>query len=147
MKKAFTLIEVLIVAAILGILAAIVLPIFSEHMTKAREATALDNLRIMRNVIADYAAKHNDTAPGYMFDNGSSTPSSSILRNQLVNGGFINAIPENPLSKKSTIRMVPNGSNMPTPNGMFGWIYKAADKNICIDLTGTDSKGMLFSDY
>ena len=65
MKKAFTLVEVLIVVAILGILAAIVLPVFRSHSQKAKESAAKDNLRILRNTIEIYAAQHNGIPPGY----------------------------------------------------------------------------------
>ena len=39
MKKAFSLIEILIVVAILGILAAVTLPTIQGHITKAKEDT------------------------------------------------------------------------------------------------------------
>ncbi|RKY11715.1 MAG: hypothetical protein DRP65_03460, partial [Planctomycetota bacterium] len=49
MKKAFSLVELLIVVAILGILAAIVVPEFQTYTQQAKEAAAKDNLRILRN--------------------------------------------------------------------------------------------------
>ena len=51
MKRAFTLVEILIVVALLGILAAIALPTFQDHIQQARESAAKDNLRILRNAI------------------------------------------------------------------------------------------------
>ena len=66
MKKAFTLVEILIVVTILGILAAIALPTFQGHIIQAKEAAAKDNLRILRNAIELYAAQHNDMPPGYI---------------------------------------------------------------------------------
>ena len=54
-KKAFSLIELIIVVAILGILAAIVLPIFQSHSEEAKEAASKDNLRILRNMVQFYA--------------------------------------------------------------------------------------------
>ncbi|MDD6283615.1 MAG: prepilin-type N-terminal cleavage/methylation domain-containing protein [Oribacterium sp.] len=44
-KKGFTLAELLIVVAIIGVLVAISIPIFSSQLEKAREATDLANLR------------------------------------------------------------------------------------------------------
>ena len=64
MKKAFTLVEILIVTAILGIMAAIVMPLFAGHVQLAKEAAAKDNLRILRGAIERYAAEHNDIPPG-----------------------------------------------------------------------------------
>ena len=65
MKKAFTLVEILIVVAILGILATIALPTFQSHPQEAKESAAKDNLRILRNAIELFTAQHNDVPPGY----------------------------------------------------------------------------------
>ena len=66
MRRGFSLVEILIVVAILGILAAIVLPEFQAHTQQAKEAAAKDNLRILRQQIELYAAQHNGLAPGYI---------------------------------------------------------------------------------
>jgi prepilin-type N-terminal cleavage/methylation domain-containing protein len=44
-RKGFTLAELLIVVAIIGVLAAISIPIFSTQLEKARDATSVANLR------------------------------------------------------------------------------------------------------
>ena len=44
-KKGFTLAELLIVVAIIGVLVAISIPIFTAQLEKAREATDIANLR------------------------------------------------------------------------------------------------------
>ena len=44
-KKGFTLAELLVVVAIIGVLVAISIPIFTSQLEKAREATDLANLR------------------------------------------------------------------------------------------------------
>lgn len=49
MKKAFIVVEVLIVAAISGIPAAIVIPQFQPQSQQAMDAAAKDNLRVLRN--------------------------------------------------------------------------------------------------
>ena len=45
MKKGFTLAELLVVVAIIAVLVAIAIPIFTSQLEKAREATDLANLR------------------------------------------------------------------------------------------------------
>ena len=44
-EKGFTLAELLIVVAIIGVLVAISIPIFTSQLEKAREATDLANIR------------------------------------------------------------------------------------------------------
>ncbi len=54
-KKGFTLIEMLIVIAIIAILAAIAIPTFSSQLTKANEAVDDANLRAATSLaMADY---------------------------------------------------------------------------------------------
>ncbi len=74
--RAFTLVEVLIVVAILGILAAVVLPTFQGQTTIARESTAKDSLRTMRSQIELYKWQHGGTLPGYV--NGAGAPTGTL---------------------------------------------------------------------
>lgn len=54
-KKGFTLAELLIVVAIIGVLVAISIPIFSSQLEKSREATDLANIRsAYASLVADY---------------------------------------------------------------------------------------------
>lgn len=46
-KKGFTLAELLVVVAIIAVLVAIAIPIFTSQLEKAREATDLANIRAM----------------------------------------------------------------------------------------------------
>ena len=50
----FTLLEMVLVLAIVGILAAIVTPSVMSAFTRAREATLQQDLKIMRKLIDDY---------------------------------------------------------------------------------------------
>ena len=44
-RKGFTLVELVVVVAILGILVAVVTPVFSGYIEKSRETTDLSNVR------------------------------------------------------------------------------------------------------
>lgn len=63
-KKGFTLVEILIVVVILGILAAIVIPQFSEASSEARKSSVQSNLQMVRSQIELYKIQHNDKLPG-----------------------------------------------------------------------------------
>lgn len=59
MKKAFTLIEILIVVILLGILAAVVVPQFTNTADEARTATDQATLRTLNGQIELYKAKES----------------------------------------------------------------------------------------
>jgi len=63
--RAFTLVEVLIVVIVLGILAAIVIPQFSEASTDAKTSALTTNLATIRGQIQLYKLQHNDTFPTF----------------------------------------------------------------------------------
>jgi type IV pilus assembly protein PilA len=54
--EGFTLIEVLIVMAILGILSAIAIPLFSTYRAKASNGTALSDLRNFKTAMEAFFA-------------------------------------------------------------------------------------------
>ena len=63
-KKGFTLAELLIVVAIIGVLVAISIPIFTSQLEKAREATDAANLR-SAYAVASTAVLDGDGDTGY----------------------------------------------------------------------------------
>src|SRR5512137_530721 len=62
-KRGFTLVEILIVVVILGILAAIVIPQFTQASTEAKQNSLASDLQTLRSQIELYKVQHNDTAP------------------------------------------------------------------------------------
>lgn len=149
MKKGFSLAELVIIVAILGIMAAVVVPQFQSQSTQAKNAVAKDNLRILRSAIELYTVQHRGIPPGYENDNPANTPSNAVFLNQLVvSGNYLKAMPENPLNNMDNIRMVGNGESFPqnSDNG-YGWVYQPATKTIRLSWSGTDSHGIRYFDY
>src|ERR1700761_8978417 len=62
-KSGFTLVEILIVVIILGILAAIVIPQFTNASTDARNSSVASTLQTLRGQIELYKIQHADTPP------------------------------------------------------------------------------------
>ena len=72
-EKGFTLAELLIVVAIIGVLVAISIPIFTGQLEKAREATDAANIRaayaaVSTDVLLD--SQGDDTANGVKYTSG-----------------------------------------------------------------------------
>jgi general secretion pathway protein G len=67
-NKGFTLVEILIVVIILGILAAIVIPQFTEASNEARNSSLQSNLQTLRSQCELYKVQHRDTYPWYDAD-------------------------------------------------------------------------------
>ena len=63
-RSGFTLVEILIVVIILGILAAIVIPQFTDASTDAKESSLTSNLQTLRSQVGLYKIQHNDAYPG-----------------------------------------------------------------------------------
>lgn len=61
-KKAFTLIELLIVIAILGILVALILPRFGDVRDDANTKVCVANLRGLASAMATYETRWNDSS-------------------------------------------------------------------------------------
>ncbi|HIJ71955.1 MAG TPA: prepilin-type N-terminal cleavage/methylation domain-containing protein [Planctomycetes bacterium] len=155
MKRAFTLTEVVIVAAIIGILAAIVIPEFQTYAQQAKEAAAKDNLRILRTAIERYAAEHNGIPPGYIDNDPTrlavSPGTGPGWTGQLVkNGEYLSKLPDNPFNSKWETLFIENGEIFPADPvsiDIYGWMYQPATKTIRLNWPGSDSNGTAYFDY
>lgn len=129
-KRAFTLIEILIVVVILGILAAIVIPQFTDASDEAMDANIRTQLQTLRSQIQLYNVQN----PATMYDNTYLAPGDSTFWDRLVTGEYLQQNPRNPRSVPAEAQLVGT-----LPAGM-GWVWDAPTE----DLLATDGLGALF---
>jgi len=80
--RGFTLVEILIVVIILGILAAIVIPQFTNASEDAKKSSTQSTLQVIRGQIELYKIKNGDTPPTDL--------------TKLVTDGYLPSYPVNP---------------------------------------------------
>src|SRR5688572_10315766 len=80
-SSAFTLIELLIVVAIIAILAAIAVPNFLEAQTRAKVSRVKADMRSVGTALQAYAVDHNHYPPDYI---GSVTAPVAAYRLRLI---------------------------------------------------------------
>lgn len=165
-NKAFTLVELLIVVAILGIMAAIVIPSFQGNVAQAKESASKTNLATMRTQIELYKLHHNSIPPGYVNGSGAAvatvalqliettnvvgqTSSSTVPTVQYPYGPYLKKIPKNPYNDLSAIAYVAVATEFSAAvdGTSSGWLYKKETGEIVLNYTGADSGGVAYYSY
>src|SRR5258708_30383887 len=105
-KSGFTLVEILIVVIILGILAAIVIPQFTNASQDARESSLLSQLQTLRSQIELYKLQHMDKLPDLVTNwnplttKTDSSGAASVAPDAF--GPYMQSAPTNPINTLSS---------------------------------------------
>jgi general secretion pathway protein G len=127
--KGFTLVEILIVVVILGILAAIVVPQFTNAANDARQGNVETQGSTLQNQLELYAAQNNGTYPTVAQLNADPADGSTDGWSVMIDGNFIKEAPVNPFGGLSlvTASTAANSAAADTEanggDGTKGWLY------------------------
>jgi len=124
-RSAFTLVELLIVVVILGILAAVVIPQFSDASTDARLSSLQTNLATIRGQIELYKLQHQGAYPAVATFASQMTSKTDL--DGTVNatsgkyGPYLQSVPNNPFTN-------PPGNDVTNtaPAATKAWYYDGA---------------------
>ncbi len=117
-KTAFTLVEILIVVAILGILVAIVVPEFSSASEDSKLSNLMSNLYLIRAQLELYKMHHNETYPTNInVQMTIKTDADGTINESGSCGPYLHIFPANPFVEHPVKAVKTNG----TPGD--GWSY------------------------
>lgn len=103
-KRGFTLVELIVVIAIIGILVLLATPKFTGYTQEAHKANIINDIKVLENKIEEYLIKNNDNLP----DDWTTLADNSVLEM---------AKSENKLySIKGLVEDVPTGTFKEVPN-------------------------------
>jgi len=133
-EKGFTLIELMIVVAIIGILAAVAIPKFADLVDKAKEASAKGDLSAVRSALSIYYGQQEGEQP---------VDSNGALYTALVDT-YVKELPEaevpkggHTISKNSDVII----DSPATDGSATAWGYYYSQMEVVISCTHTDTKG------
>jgi general secretion pathway protein G len=130
--KGFTLVEILIVVVILGILAAIVVPQFTEASDDAKLSALTTDLQVVRSQLEMYRIQHKGSYPSSLSLMLSKTDADGKAGGNY--GPYLPKLPTNPFVGSDTVDTSSKGG------GNAGWYYNASTGEFCPD--DDDHSGM-----
>ena len=139
-KRGFTLIELMIVVAIIGILAAIAIPKFADLIRKSSEGASKGNLGALRSAMSIYYGDMEGVYP-------------ASLDALTIGGKYLTTIPNAKApsyhTDSATVVLLSAQAN---PNDAGGWWYNdqatnANVGNVLVNCTHTDTKGSIWTAY
>lgn len=130
--RAFTLVEMLVVVAILGLLAALAVPVFNRVSDARNKAASISNLRQIGVLLNTFAGENNNNLPGFVPSAASPYGRTSFgfthdVAKQLVDGGYVSDtrifFPPGDKFRRRTLAQSTNGWAQNPEVGDTRWIW------------------------
>lgn len=125
-RKGFTLVEILIVVVILGILAAIVVPQFTNATQDAQAGNLKAQLKSLQNQIELYNARNNGSYPDFATDAWGSTAVAASM----IGGNYIKTAPQNPAFPGADKTSITTSAGAVTGVDGFAWVWNTDDRTL-----------------
>ncbi|HYE01927.1 MAG TPA: prepilin-type N-terminal cleavage/methylation domain-containing protein [Phycisphaerales bacterium] len=125
-RKGFTLVEILIVVVILGILAAIVVPQFTNASTDAQIGNVRTQLQTIRSQIELYRVRNNGSLPPLLVAGGA----EDAAWDDLVGSDYMRAFPINPRVGNGNVALSADSPPVPAAGDADGWLFNATTGEI-----------------
>jgi general secretion pathway protein G len=139
--RGFTLVEILIVVIILGILAAIVIPQFTNASNDARNNSVASTLQTLRGQIELYKIQHTDTPPDQanlvtLLTSKTDTTGNVTTATTGFFGPYVQSFPVNPVNGSSAVGNAATAGN--------GWVYTVTNNQYTISAMGTGGSALTY---
>ncbi len=133
-RSGFTLVEVLIVVVIMAVLAATIIPQFSDTTSDAKANTAVFNLQTMRSQIETFKAQHGGTAPLLLVDLTKKTDKTGAVSASGAYGPYLQAVPEETVTGKTNeVAVISNPITSGDVTAAGGWLYNKTTGEVRIN--------------
>lgn len=135
-SSGFTLVEVLIVVVIMAVLAATIIPQFTDSTTDAKASTLKFNLHTLRSQIELYRTHHDGKLPSAsLVELTKATNADGTSTGSPPYGPYIRTIPDNPFANANTVTTTTGTMASPPSSapGTGGWLYNVTTGDLWAD--------------
>jgi prepilin-type N-terminal cleavage/methylation domain-containing protein len=139
LRRAFTLVEILIVVIILGVLASIVIPHFANASDQAKRSSLVSSLQSLRSQVELYMLQHGDKAPPLTGSDWTALTDQSTYSGKTL-GPYLTFAPTNPLNGHTDVLAVSTDQvgGDPVSDPKIGFVYNSTNGKVWATNTAAD---------